>query len=158
MPTGTKRKSDTTAPAAKRARKSSGAKIVDAILAGPDDYEIPEDENEVRELLVSIANYANKLRAAATSGGGAGAAMSEDDVKAAAETLHSATQKGILRQMTVRAVLFASITPRRFDSNVLYSGSLPARLVGRNSSSTVSAPIQPCSGRCSGLMDLRNGR
>lgn len=58
-----KRKSETSAVAGtlKKARISDAKALVDTILAAPDSYSLPEDDDAIRQMLVKVANYARSL-------------------------------------------------------------------------------------------------
>ncbi|OSD07938.1 hypothetical protein PYCCODRAFT_1463207 [Trametes coccinea BRFM310] len=124
---GTKRKNDENAAplAAKKPRGKAGkaataqavaaddpaASLVDAVLANPDAYPIPEKEDDVRASLVELASYARSLEQviaeASKSAAAASAAIAQvaapvktpEQLEAEAAKIARAAQSGIKKQM-----------------------------------------------------------
>lgn len=118
-----KRKSDQAEPTSrsKRTHKdndhSAAIDLVDAILTDPADFDIPDDDDELRNIMVSLAEYARTLegRAATTSAsaGGMGTAAPEkspEELLVEAEKIRKAAVAGIKKQMTV-SVLRVALYP-----------------------------------------------
>ncbi|KAG2156433.1 hypothetical protein DEU56DRAFT_846760 [Suillus clintonianus] len=100
-----KRKSDAgEASSSKKSRAShaSAKALIKAILANPDSYPIPDDEDDIRQSLVDLAQYVRELEQDAQQGGAGSApkAMSADQLAAAAEKIRKAANSGIKKQMT----------------------------------------------------------
>lgn len=94
-----KRKSDaSTGSKAKRARTGAAA-AVDAILANPDSYDVPEDKDTARKLLVELAEYARSLEGALATSGSAVQPKSKEELEEAAEKVRKAAVSGIKKQM-----------------------------------------------------------
>lgn len=87
---------------------SAAVALVNTVLADPGDFDIPDDDDELRRNLVALANYARTLegRVAAASSGSAGAAApkkkSAEELEVAADKVRRAAVAGITKQMTVR--------------------------------------------------------
>jgi len=101
-----KRKSDAEqASSSKKPRTShSSAKaLIRTILAHPDTYPIPDEDEDIRQSLVELAEYANELEQNIQQRGADSApkAMSADQVAAAVEKIRKAANSGIKKQMTV---------------------------------------------------------
>ncbi|KII95287.1 hypothetical protein PLICRDRAFT_86682 [Plicaturopsis crispa FD-325 SS-3] len=102
--TSKKRKSDASTSGAKKARtgaaSSPGQALVDAILANPTAYPVPDDADATRQALVDLATYARSLE----GGGGAGASKpapkTKEQIEEAAEKVRKAARSGIRKQMT----------------------------------------------------------
>ena len=111
-----KRKSDAqdVAGPSKKARTSDcepqpdfAAKLVDSILANKQGFTVPDGEDNIRETLVMLADYALQLRlenakhAAADSTSGAPLKKTREDLEAAVQKLRKAIRSGICKMMTV---------------------------------------------------------
>jgi hypothetical protein len=101
-----KRKTDAISSTSKKARTSAkthdAAKaLVQEILADTDAYRVPEDDDEVREHLVSLALYARSLE----RGVGVKPAKTKAEIRDAAQKLANACRSGIRKQMQVRPLL-----------------------------------------------------
>ncbi|KAG1763581.1 hypothetical protein EV702DRAFT_1274422 [Suillus placidus] len=101
-----KRKSDAEeASSLKKSRTShSSAKaLIKTILAHPDTYPIPDNDEDIRQSLVELAQYAKELEQDVQQRGAGSApkAMSADQVAAAVEKIRKAANSGIKKQMTV---------------------------------------------------------
>lgn len=101
-----KRKSDAgEASSSKKSRTShSSAKaLIKTILAHPDTYPIPDDDEDIRQSMVELAQYAQELEqdTQQRGAGSASKAMSADEVAAAVEKIRKAANSGIKKQMTV---------------------------------------------------------
>ncbi|KAI9064739.1 hypothetical protein FKP32DRAFT_1591207 [Trametes sanguinea] len=144
---GTKRKNDENASplAAKKPRGKAGkaatseavaandpaADLVDAILANPDAYPIPEKEEEVRVTLVQLASYARGLEEtladASKSAARASAAIAQvvpptktpEQLEAEAVKIARAAQSGIKKQMKWKA------TCKNGSARWVYDGICP---------------------------------
>ncbi|KAG0697311.1 hypothetical protein DFH29DRAFT_835986 [Suillus ampliporus] len=100
-----KRKSDAGgASSSKKSRTShaSAKTLIKTILANPDSYPIPDDDDDIRQSLVELAYYARDLEQDVQKGGAGSApkAMSADQVAAAVEKIRKAAHSGIKKQMT----------------------------------------------------------
>ena len=105
---GTKRKATDDAPSSsKKSRKSThrdAQALVKAVLAKPDTYPIPDDDDDVRRQFVELAQYARGLEEEVQSSAQAGPApktMSPEQLQAAVEKLRKAANSGITKQMAV---------------------------------------------------------
>ena len=112
-----KRKSDATAEVANKktrldADHTVAAGLVDIILADPKNFEIPDDDDELRDNMLALAKYARHLRDVACStpaappaqpaaASNAAAKKSPEDLTAAAERLRKAAASGVKKQMVV---------------------------------------------------------
>lgn len=106
-----KRKSDvTTSSATKRQRKEDDnahvVTLVNNILADPDDFLIPEDDTELREYILSIAQYAQYLQekdsfSASSSTAATLVQKSPEELEIAVEKIRKAAVAGIKKQMNV---------------------------------------------------------
>ncbi|TFY55978.1 hypothetical protein EVJ58_g7911 [Rhodofomes roseus] len=110
-----KRKStDGAAGSSKKARSAvdhaPAAALASAVLASPATYPIPEDDADVRALLVQLAQYAKYLEGqvdAGTNASGSGGVVSvrqktQEELEDAAEKVRKAAQSGIKKQMKWR--------------------------------------------------------
>ncbi|KAG1873594.1 hypothetical protein DFJ58DRAFT_759142 [Suillus subalutaceus] len=100
-----KRKSDAEeASSSKKSRTShSSAKaLIKTILAHPDTYPIPDDDEDIRQSLVELAQYAKELEQnlQQREAGSTPKAMSADQLAAAVEKIRKAANSGIKKQMT----------------------------------------------------------
>ncbi|TFK66576.1 hypothetical protein BDN72DRAFT_142928 [Pluteus cervinus] len=97
-----KRKSDGKAPAkSKKARTATfdaTAERVKTILDAPEDFDIPADEEETRELVVDLAKYIQALQTDIESL--KPKTKSREEINAAAAKLQAAACSGIRKQMT----------------------------------------------------------
>lgn len=101
----TKRKSDTSNVASKKARTHTPAQaLVTAILANTNAYPISNDESETRNMLVQLAQYTRNLEEEIVSGAGAEpstpAPKTKDQLEGAAQKIEKAARSGIRKQMT----------------------------------------------------------
>ena len=103
-----KRKSDGTqgASSSKKSRStnSDAQALVNAILAKPDTYPIPDHDDDVRDKLVKLAQHARDLEeelASASHAGPGPRAMTPGELAAAVEKLRKAANSGIRKQMSV---------------------------------------------------------
>ncbi|KAG1735001.1 hypothetical protein EDB19DRAFT_1725498 [Suillus lakei] len=97
-----KRKSDAgEASSSKKSRtsRSSAKALIKTILAHPDTYPIPDDDDDIRQSLVELAQYARELEQDMQQGG-APKAMSADQLAVAVEKIRKAANSGIKKQMT----------------------------------------------------------
>ena len=98
----------TTTTKSKRTKKDPFADAKDAVrdvLASPDSFTLPEDDDELRRLVVRIADYAQSLEgvASAASAGKPGLELkSAEDIAKEAERVATKIKSGIKKQMTVR--------------------------------------------------------
>ncbi|KAJ3490750.1 hypothetical protein NLI96_g1219 [Meripilus lineatus] len=105
MPAARKRKSDaaTSAGKSKKARAvdphAKAIALVNAILSDPDEYEIPEDEDVIRDSLVELAQYARDLEGQVASGSTAAPQKTKEQIEAEVEKLRRAANAGIRKQM-----------------------------------------------------------
>ncbi|KAG1805183.1 uncharacterized protein BJ212DRAFT_1283959, partial [Suillus subaureus] len=83
-----------------RTSHSSAKALVKTILAHPDTYPIPDDDDDIRQSLVELAQYAKELEQRVKAGS-APKVMSADQVAAAVEKIRKAANSGIKKQMTV---------------------------------------------------------
>jgi len=102
----TKRKSDASTVASKKARTHTSAQaLVTAILANTNAYPISSDESETRNTLVQLAQYSRSLEEEVASGGGARqskpAPKTKEQLQEAAQKIERAARSGIRKQMTV---------------------------------------------------------
>ena len=102
-----KRKSDTTGGSAvKKAHvdtsHAAAVALVNAILADPDDFDLPEDDDAVRDDLIALAKYARALQGGFKAAPAGPAKKSPEELEAAAEKLRKAAVAGIKKQMNVR--------------------------------------------------------
>lgn len=160
---GTKRKNDENAAplAAKKPRGKAGkaatsqavaaddpaASLVDAVLANPDAYPIPEKEDDVRASLVELASYARSLEQviaqASKSAAAASVAIAQvaapvktpEQLEAEAAKIARAAQSGIKKQMKVRSS--ANCVAQVSSKPHMSSGSRRARTVPRDGYTTV---------------------
>jgi hypothetical protein len=86
-----------------RTSHSSAKALIKTILAHPDTYPIPDDDEDIRQSMVELAQYAQELEQDAQQRGAGPApkAMSADQVAAAVEKIRKAANSGIKKQMTV---------------------------------------------------------
>jgi hypothetical protein len=107
----TKRKSDASTAASKKARTSAHAPVkalVTTILANINTYPISNNESETRDTIVHLAQYTRSLEEELAGGGGRGAGPSKPTLKTmeqleeAAQKIEKAARSGIRKQMTVR--------------------------------------------------------
>lgn len=103
-----KRKSDGTqgASSSKKSRStnSDAQSLLNAILAKPDTYPIPDEDDAVRDKLVKLAQYARDLEeelASASQAGPAPRTMTPGELAATVEKLRKAANSGIRKQMSV---------------------------------------------------------
>lgn len=103
------------APTFKKAKTvdhGPAAALASEILDAPDTYPISEDDTDVREMLVQLAQYARSLEeevetgAGGGNGGGSAAAVVSrqktcEKLEEAAEKIRKAAQSGIKKQMKV---------------------------------------------------------
>ena len=88
----------------------SAVALASDILDAQDTFPIPEDEADVREMLVQLANYARYLEERIEAGnvGGSGVTVprpkTREELEEAAEKIRTAAAKGIKKQMTVRVL------------------------------------------------------
>ena len=122
-----KRKSDATAEVANKktrldADHTVAAGLVDIILADPKNFEIPDDDDELRDNMLALAKYARHLRDVACStpaappaqpaaASNAAAKKSPEDLTAAAERLRKAAASGVKKQMVVSTHINRRIFP-----------------------------------------------
>jgi hypothetical protein len=101
----TKRKSDTSTSASKKARTSahtSAQALVTAILANTNAYPISGDDSETRNTLVQLAQYTRSLEEEVAVGGSSKPApKTQEQLEEAAEKIEKAARSGIRKQMTV---------------------------------------------------------
>ncbi|EIW76272.1 hypothetical protein CONPUDRAFT_130799 [Coniophora puteana RWD-64-598 SS2] len=106
-----KRKSDAAnGAAAKKARSAWAATAILAadIVGQPTDYPVPEDEGDVRKMLLELAQYALHLEqeaaaaAAAGSQAAASKALTPEQLAASVEKIRKAAGSGIKNQMKWR--------------------------------------------------------
>ncbi|KAG2141602.1 hypothetical protein BD769DRAFT_1427394 [Suillus cothurnatus] len=85
-----------------RTSHSSAKALIRTILAHPDTYPIPDEDEDIRQSLVELAEYANELEQNIQQRGADSApkAMSADQVAAAVEKIRKAANSGIKKQMT----------------------------------------------------------
>lgn len=161
MPAARKRKSDaaTSAGKSKKARAvdphAKAIALVNAILSDPDEYEIPEDEDVIRDSLVELAQYARDLEGQVASGSTAAPQKTKEQIEAEVEKLRRAANAGIRKQMGVSCV---DISYYVVDNHTLFSGSQVVKPDLRNGPMTESALIPLSLGHSWGSMDLRPGR
>jgi hypothetical protein len=105
-----KRKSDTTSTVAskKKAKLSiaTQADTVDKILSDATNYEIPDDDAEIRDTIIKLAQYARSLEEEISAS--KPKEMSSEQLEAAAAKIASAACSGIKKQMTVSRVSYHS--------------------------------------------------
>lgn len=148
-----KRKSDALASSSnKKARidTSNAEALVHSILSNPSDYVIPDNDDDIRQSFVDLANYASYLRDSVVSVQQAGssvapASKTPEQLADAAEKVAKAARSGIKKQMTVR--LDDLSTCMLFDA-LFSSGKHPARRAVRNSITMGCARTQPYSDTC----------
>ncbi|KAG1763191.1 hypothetical protein EDD22DRAFT_518591 [Suillus occidentalis] len=85
-----------------RTSHSSAKALIKTILAHPDTYPIPDDDEDIRQSMVELAQYAQELEqdTQQTGAGSAPKAMNADEVAAAVEKIRKAANSGIKKQMT----------------------------------------------------------
>lgn len=116
MSTTRKRKSDTGAKAgpSKKAREAdphaSAAALVNAIIANPTGYTIPDDDEEIRGTIIELAEYARALETQAASGGSAAPQKTKAQIADEAERLCRVVNGGIKKQMGVGLTCMRSAT------------------------------------------------
>lgn len=163
--TSKKRKSDASTSGAKKARtgaaSSPGQALVDAILANPTAYPVPDDADATRQALVDLATYARSLE----GGGGAGASKpapkTKEQIEEAAEKVRKAARSGIRKQMTVSLdwvhaaarCVYVCLPTRLF-----FSGSLRAKQAALDGYTTAYATTRRCLARCSAWAVLPRSR
>ena len=114
MTTATKRKSTgTSSRASKKSKKETASNtndvaqaLVSDILADQDGYAIPEDESDMRKLLVQVAQYARDLEGRVDTL--IPKPKSAEELEAAAEKIRNAAVAGIKKQMSVRTCILSS--------------------------------------------------
>ncbi|CAL1700160.1 unnamed protein product [Somion occarium] len=103
--TATKRKSTAGAGvASKKARTDNSHEaaraLVSEILANPDAYAIPERDEDVRKILIELAEYARALEGQNASGSAGAPPKSKEQLEEAAEKIRRAAHAGIKKQMS----------------------------------------------------------
>ena len=104
-----KRKSGTTSTAASKKAKLSidaQANTVDKILSDATNYEIPDDDGEIRDTIVKLAQYARSLEEEISAL--KPKEMSPQQLEAAAVKIASAACSGIKKQMSVSHISYHS--------------------------------------------------
>ncbi|KAF7792824.1 hypothetical protein EIP86_003924 [Pleurotus ostreatoroseus] len=82
---------------------SAAVNLVNAILADPDEFDIPEDDEELRTNLVALAKYARALEGRTSASAGASASvtkMSAEELESSADKIKRAAVAGIKKQMS----------------------------------------------------------
>ena len=82
---------------------SAAVNLVNAILADPDEFDIPEDDEGLRTDLIALAKYARALEGRTSADGGAGASatkMSTEELASSADKIKRAAVAGIKKQMS----------------------------------------------------------
>lgn len=121
--TTTKRKSTgTSGRASKKTRTENNydatRAVVSDILADPDAYPVPEDDVEIRKLLVDLAQYARALEGQVAAS--APQEVSKEDLEAATEKIRKAAAAGIKKQMSVRNISKGLSSRHYHHSRIVY--------------------------------------
>lgn len=159
--TATKRKSTgTSGRPSKKTRTENNhdvtRAVVSDILADPDAYPVPEDDVEIRKLLVNLAQYARALEGQVAAS--ASQEKSKENLEAATEKIRKAAAAGIKKQMSVCSISKGLSSRHSHHSRIVYSGNLHARPVPPNGFTTVFALTQMSSVTLWAWTDLRSGR
>jgi hypothetical protein len=110
--TSTKRKSTSGAGPAKKRTKTqpdpfaNTKSIIQNVITSPDSFELPQDEADVRNLVLSIAQYAKSLEGSVAVAGSSGKPgpppKTSEQIASEVERIADMVNKGIRKQMAVR--------------------------------------------------------
>lgn len=125
--TSTKRKSTGKAPAAKRAKTqpdpyANTKAIIQGVLASPGSFALPAGEVEIRNLVLSIAQYAKSLEGSVAVAGSTGKPApppkTPEEVAAEVDRLSNVVNRGISKQMSVSSYFGFQVSEIRMPNGL----------------------------------------